>query len=642
MTIDTQATTTLVYQYGLAAPHEGADEVREQMRLAHRFRNALVEIERERRRETREAEAAHAPDVLRTARAMREAEAVVEGLLVRAKSERQKTGARRVVGELATAIADARAAKKAAKLAWWAARRAAADSPALIVETEDIRARASERQKEAAVASGVAWGTKALVVEAATKSFAETSMYDEDGEPQDPRFVRAADAQEAVGVQCIGGLPAVDATGGEDTQIRILQPDARAWDREAVPGRHDRRRLARLGELRLRVGSDSKRRPVWAAWRLHQDCPLPEGATIKAAAVHRRRVGPHGRWSLVLTLAVPGATYARHAARHAPQGGAVAVDLGWRALEDGGARAGVWLGDDGRGDAIEVDAATLRLLRLPQVIASERSLALERMRFGLVWWLTWGPVPEWLIERCSHAAAWRSPARFAALFRDWQRHEGDGPIWGQLESFVAHDRHAWAQEESLRQRAQARRRERYAIIASRLAQEYDTLILERFDLRAVVKSEATERGEREDHQAEGASSIRQLVAPSSLRKALVAAFRSRGKRVEGLPAGDTTRIHAECGAVEDRLVARSIWVTCEACGERFDQDRNACRVLLSRHRDLCERRSAAPDPGVARKDEKPCESEGSVMSRWARAKQKRAEREVKVAAAREALAMSAE
>jgi hypothetical protein len=38
-----------VYQYGLKAPTQNADLVREQMILAHRYRNTLTEIERGRR-----------------------------------------------------------------------------------------------------------------------------------------------------------------------------------------------------------------------------------------------------------------------------------------------------------------------------------------------------------------------------------------------------------------------------------------------------------------------------------------------------------------------------------------------------------------------------------------------------------------
>ena len=40
---------TIVYQYGLLPPTRNAELVNDQMRLAHRYRNVLVEIERDRR-----------------------------------------------------------------------------------------------------------------------------------------------------------------------------------------------------------------------------------------------------------------------------------------------------------------------------------------------------------------------------------------------------------------------------------------------------------------------------------------------------------------------------------------------------------------------------------------------------------------
>ena len=48
-----------VYRYGLLPPHENAELVREQMRLAHKYRNTLVEIERKRRSDLRALASAH-------------------------------------------------------------------------------------------------------------------------------------------------------------------------------------------------------------------------------------------------------------------------------------------------------------------------------------------------------------------------------------------------------------------------------------------------------------------------------------------------------------------------------------------------------------------------------------------------------
>ena len=67
----------VVYRYGLHAPHECADTVHEQMRLAHRFYNTLVAIERGRRAAVRavESEAADLPAVIRAFAAADEVEA---------------------------------------------------------------------------------------------------------------------------------------------------------------------------------------------------------------------------------------------------------------------------------------------------------------------------------------------------------------------------------------------------------------------------------------------------------------------------------------------------------------------------------------------------------------------------------------
>jgi hypothetical protein len=628
--------STIVYRYGIAAPHEGSDLVRAQMQLAHRYRNVLVEIERGRRAALRDLEARLGRDVAIALDETTAADAALARELSEARKDRQRTGLRRNSADHAARISAARVAKREATALLREARRKTSEMPEMIVAQDEIRARASDLTKSAAAYSGLSWGTKALVVEAAAKSFAETPMYDASGVPLDPRYVRASDAQEAIGVQLQGGLSVSDLLGGQDTQLQITPPDGRAWSSEER--RCDRRRWARQAEVRIRVISDG-RRPVWAVFRLDMDCALPSGAIVMMASIHLQRVGPHAQWCLLLTLRVPDGAYARRAERHARVGGAVSVDLGWRALDEAEARAGYWLGEDGRGDSIEVDAATLRLLRLPRVIASERAVALDRMRWGLAWWLAWGPAPAWLRERCSYLHQWRSPRRLIQLFVDWQRHDGDEPIRAALESYCAHDRHQWAQEEHLRQRAIRRRRELYRVLASRLAQEYDELVLERFDLRSMARASAVDVGEREGHAEEGSSAMRQLIAPSVLREALVGAFRARGKTVTAVPAEDTTRIHAGCGVVEDRPVERSIYVMCTGCGQRFDQDRNACKVLLARRR---EQSSGVKKAAPARSAGKESDVIEMAEDRWVRARRKRAEREARVTAAREVLAKSAE
>lgn len=82
---------TIVHRYGLLAPHDGGDIVREQLRRAHRYSNTLTEIERGRRNAQRLA-LARFPDVLALQRAHEAAEAAVTAQLDTIRALRSRAG----------------------------------------------------------------------------------------------------------------------------------------------------------------------------------------------------------------------------------------------------------------------------------------------------------------------------------------------------------------------------------------------------------------------------------------------------------------------------------------------------------------------------------------------------------------------
>lgn len=91
------------------------------------------------------------------------------------------------------------------------------------------------------------------------------------------------------------------------------------------------------------------------------------------------------------------------------------------------------------------------------------------------------------------------------------------------------------------------------------------------------------------------------LAPSMLRQALVQAFRARGGVVLEMPAAGTTIRCAACGDVDDTWDRAAHLVhTCRTCGQRWDQDANACRNLLRLAREW---RSDDGSAGTARSND---------------------------------------
>ncbi len=591
----------MVYRYGLLAPTVNGDIVREQMRLAHRYRNTLTEIERGRRAAIRASDAQHGDiGVLEHAAREARARAADAARIVKANKAAHRTT--KIPREMRDALDAARVAQRDSVAALREARRTIAGDHATQVDRDEINDRAAELIRSARAHCGVYWGTY-LLVEDEAKASGKQPLYD-GADPSDPRFVRWS-GEGTVGVQLQGGMSA-DALGS-DTRLQIV---ARA-DRKTG------RRAGQARTLRLRVQSDG-RDPVWAEWPMVMHRPLPDGAVIKRATVHVRRIGPREEWSVTITIST---TRERVAAQRC---GAVALDLGWRVTPDG-IRVGSWRGEDSATGEILIDARSVSGLELPEKLRSTRDDNFNVARSALVQWLAHTEVPEWLRDATETLVQWRSAGRLAALARRWRtnRFDGDGEAYEALERWRYRDHHLWEWETSQRTGALRRRREIYRTAAASLASRYDLIVLEKFDLRKMARRPAPDA----PRENEGARSNRQMVAPSELRAALVNAFRGDVVELDG--AYTTVTCHA-CGAVERFDAGQHVWHACRSCGAVWDQDANAAINLIERWRD-------GGSPGPARKAELP-EKEG----RWDRAKRMLADKQARKDGARKPVDNAAE
>lgn len=628
--------TTIVYKFGLRPPTSNAAIVRDQMRLAHRYYNDLVQIERGRRAAERSLLAPYA-DIREREDEARRLDAVCEELSHEIKAGRKSARKRTETQAQRDALNAARVAKRDAQIALAERRRAMRDDPAIIVGSAEIDARRLELSHSARAHCGVYWGTYQLAEDAAGKAAADTPMY-AGSEPSDPRFARWT-GEGAVSVQLMGGL-SVSELYEQDTQVRIdpVDVDKLQW----AERRGDRRR-AGFTTLHLRVGSDEKRRPVFASFPMLQHRAIDPAARIKRVTVSVRRRGAterHGaveEWSCELTAQLPdGARLPR-----ATSEGVVAVDVGWRVIGDE-LRVAAWASSDGRSGELRLPRTreALGALAKCEEIESGRDKDLDREKTLLAHWMASRDVPEWLRTATSALAQWRSQGRFASLAKAWRerRFDGDEEAFTRIESWRLHDQHLWRWTKDATGAALRRRREVYRVFAANLSRSFSTLLLERFDLRKVAERPSLE--EDAARQNETARANRQRASISELRGALANAFAARGGPVHVVSAVDETRTCRECGLVVDFATADDTMHACE-CGAVWDQDLNACHVRLASFADR-ERSGDAQKAGTARKEHRPNESETVNESRWARARRKRAEKEARVDAARKALAGAAE
>lgn len=578
----------VVYEYGLLQPTSGVDVVDDQILLAHRYYNNLIEIERDRRQAIIEAQAS-VGSIAEEQTKSDEADALVKDLSDRKKKSRGRGS--KVVAPSKIDIAEAKVNRAAARKLLREAKVVAKEELAPLYAAVDEAAHV--RRLAARKACGVYWGTY-LVVEQAYDQARKSSATPGRDWGKCPSFRRWSGAG-AVAVQIQGGLPCADVFG-DDTRIRVDPLPPNAYD-SSVP-RGQRNRLQRT-VLHLRVGSDENRAPVWAEWPLYMHRPLPDGAVIKWAKIIR--VPWHQRWryrwKLQLTLDVPEVVTR-------PGNTMVAVNLGWRLMDDSKAIVGAYAHDmdggelrvatwaDSRGDTGEVRLGRSFRDRIEKAekIRSVRDLKMDVLR-------------EFLVKAGVDCAKWRSPRRFHRLLAEIEKpshgldacnqgHRGglcprrgtsevvpqkpscvlDAEARDTLRRWTYRDKHLWWYERGCRSGALNYRREIYRLFALDLAKKYSIIVVEDYDLRDIVTDENRVL-EPSAQRVEGAPSVARFTIRSTATRVGCTVVDGDSKRA-------TQRCHL-CGCEEPWDAAPRVMHTCLGCGESWDQDVNNARNMLA-------------------------------------------------------------
>lgn len=610
--------TTRVYKFGLLAPSTHATEVRELLFTAHRYRNQLTEIERERRKLIRDA---LGPGLHEAEVRAEEVEERCVAVSLEIKAHHAAARTRKTPEALTARQKTLKAERKTALAAFRALKRDLYASPATQDALAGIKEMSSERARKARGESGLAphaWGTYQRV-EAAADASRKMPLYD-GIEPNDPRFHRyGGEGSFAIHLQNDNAM-AVEKLFKPNNWVRVDALDARVWIPETPRG--ERRRLSRT-ILRIRIGVDEQREPVFATFPMIMHREIPPGSVISWVVVQLRRTGPREEWTVSFTVSLPDAKPVPSAARGR---GAVAIDIGWRLVpgivpgtQD--LRVCAHYGEDGKTGDLRLRARDLSGLgSFPDSIRANRDDSFNLARRMLSQWIAAETtIPDWLTRATRTLEDWRSPARLAKMVHEWRdaRFPADAEIYLALEAWRYRDRHLWQYETGQRTGALRNRREIYRRFGAMLASRYETVVFEDFDLRRLARRPKT--FETDKNENETARTNRFLAATSELRGCILNAFASRGGSSAKVNALDSTRICHSCGSVEVFDAAAFVVHACSACGLVWDQDENASRVLFERfrgERDMWGAREAGKGSKVVEERE----------SKWARIKREAEER----------------
>jgi hypothetical protein len=570
---------------------------------AHRYYNVLIEIEHARRLAVRTAMSSHAdlvPLEAELEKLVAEQDAARTAIKAGRKATRSKSESaeqRQAVRTLGERVKELRRLTKAA-------RTAVREDPEIAAKIEAANEEAKVKCKQARAACGVYWGTYLLKEQAADAARKSVTP---------PRFGRWT-GEAKVSVQIQHGLSLDRLFSGGSQQIQIDPVPEEAF---LIRGAR-RRARACLTNLRMRVASEDGK-PVWAHWRIWLHRPLPDGALVKVATVSRRNVHcSRQQWVMHMTVDTSACKQ-----RVRPDGGVLALNLGYCLTEEGFIRSGYAVGDDSheqeilvvksdyyrtdhvRPDGIPNPGRGVKQNYIVNGLGKSASIEGFRDKNLNEFLATIGPwretmasagkLPEWFVERTKTIHAWRSQRRLYALHTVWgkQRFDGDQAGWDVLVAWRARDAHLDAYQAALRISSLRDRREGYRILASRMAKRYRTLIIDDFDLRTFIRTPAAE-SERPNVEVYRKQQF--TAACSELRQVFANAFGA--ENVVKLSSKDVSRL-CPCGNIVEVSPARI--QVCGACGISWDQDANACRNLLRMH--------AAQGAGPAKDEKKPSRSQ---------------------------------
>lgn len=597
----TSTTPTKIWSFGALAPTSNGELLLEQLFLGSRYYNTLIEVEQRRRKNYRDARSEAAPALAGLEAEWTKLDAeLTAGIEALPKTKGEK-GKKTLTPEL-VALKERR---KGVSVRMKAERETFSADASAKIAIQAVDEKAQIEVKAARAATDLYWGSYLLVekqIEQARKS------------KLDPRF-RRFEGSGRVGVQLQGGLSLAELTSGEDTRLRLVA--------RSTPAKVKKPKA--LHEVHIRVGSNG-RAPIWAVLPvvIHRD--IPPDAKIQWAWIKVQNVG--GQRRFFLQIVMESETFS---VKSAPGAGVVAVNFGWRALEDGSRRVAYAVDDAGNEQDFALPAKIESSLEFCNGLRSARDLHFEEARRALGAYMALHDVPEWMKEDTQHIWQWRSPKKLAKVaakltkellagdtdVRRWRaerlaepkqdlfapyaevqqwllghqksgtaaRVRGLSALAFYLELWRQKNRHLWQWEANQRLNATAHRNELFRIWSRHLADRYSEIRIEDFDLRKMAKTpEPDEESRPKDFRVSRAA-----AAPGEFRMRLAEVA---GHKILKAPAHGNTVICFECRHVNERSLTRLM--VCAGCDREMDQDSNNC------HNQLRERDGGAPETGGAR------------------------------------------
>jgi hypothetical protein len=573
------------------------DAIDTQLLLAHRLRNDLVETWLTRVSAVSAIWAAY-PEVAELEERITDQEGCVEQLVAQAAQQRAQTRSRHTDQAAAAALRSARGELRAARarrrevISRVRGQSTAALAEAYGAERTAVKELYARYCQDGIDGQRLFWATFNDIVAHHRTAVAQVTAAHRQGRPATLRYHRY-DGTGSITVQ-------LQRQAGDPTRTpALLRSPTSPWRRVLALADSSRR-----GTVRLRIApGPGEQAHATIPVTVHR--PLPDDAEVLRARLVVRRTAGYRHAAVHLVVDSPPSGI-----RLDPSRPTIAIHLGWRRDDEeaGALRVATWrasapvqipaavadivTGTSDRTGTIRLPANWRgRLLRADQ-IRSDRDRARDRIQADLVDHLLLHPPTqeqtscgEW--PTAGDVAAWRSPARFAALAL---RHR-DNPlqqraeIAASLESWRKGDRRLWEVEANLRAKTVRRRDDAYARAAAWLCRDATAVVLDDTDLAELARRrdhDTTNPGGAPGSINPTAGRQRVHAAPGSLRSRIVSTAARADVPVHTVSHRGLTRTHYQCGYVNPPDADyMSRLVRCAGCGQDFDQDGSATLMMLA-------------------------------------------------------------
>lgn len=557
----------IVRKYGLLAPINWGDDCREQLFLANKLWNTLVEIERTNQIEWN-AVFEQNPEFSMLKTELDQVQSDIDA----AWDERRKTRAklRAKATDEDQASEDAIKAMTARRKELWAQLKTLRNKikPEYREQLDAVELDRRAKVKKARQESGLFWSNYNAVVDSynvarsrALKEGATLRFHAFDGTG---RFVN----------QIQGGMSVEDLLNARHSQVSVSDVSPESFS-QFFNGRIDSARSRRLKWLTITAytGKDEAgkhfRRNLTFPMIMHR--PIPDDARIKEVEVVGKRIAGKIEWSVTFTCTIEAE------APHHESKSACGLNFGWRQTANG-IRICTLADSMGHKEHFYLPDSVMRRLQYCEQLQSELDDAANDLRDKISEWLESAgcSAPEEWREAAEIAKRSRSPGklvRLALLWREWDFMTE----WREIaEAWRKADKCKRQEMENLRQKAINHRRDIYRNIGKQIADCYSMIGFGQLDLKKAAQLVIDDI--EENTLPAKARYIRQAVCISELIEWIEKQAAKSGAEIvdAARPVTNTCNV---CGSRQS-VKPDTIHHNCTKCGSSWDRDENAAKIAL--------------------------------------------------------------